>query len=247
MTTLTTRGKLTVFRCGKTISIIFLVLTNLSLFAQGRLIDKFELVAGSGVIINAGSGHAEDDRMTKYGFTFGAGSYHSFSPSFKLNFRILWELKGYKASEPYYNPYSNANEISIIERSISYLTLSLIPTVVVGSKKKALIGFGGYYSFPQSVKDIATRKDLSGNIISQVGGNTKKIPDNVHNDVGLSLSFGYRIRVTRESSFMIQVVNSVGVVYFTNAFGYDIRNHIASLLLTYNFSPKSKKLSKIGT
>ena len=117
----------------------------------------------------------------------------------------------------------NLNLLNII--CGSYLSL--------GSQKKIVSGVGGYYSFLKKATDVLTHYDENGHITSQGSLNAA---GNASYDAGVSLTFGYWIPVSGRAKCLIQVIDSFGLVYFTESFGYYIKSNTVSLVLSFNIS-----------
>ncbi len=220
----------------KVLTFVFPVLTTSCVFAQEKWIQNLEIFAGIGTIKNAGAGSTFE--LAKSSYLIGVGTSHSFSELFELNVRIASEQKGFKINEAIYNPYTNQNETIEIDRNIYCITAFAVPTFGIGSKKKLKIGIGPYFSVPYHIREYRTDRDASGNIVSQSSSGGSRVPNDVKNDFGLHLSIGYFVPFNDRNAFMIQITNSYGLIYYTNAFGRDLLNNVSTIVLSYRLKGK---------
>jgi len=199
-------------------------------FPSEKVIDEYEIVAGGGILLNRGNDYAVLDRMNKYGYSFGIGANKFLSRNFFLNVRILYDLRGFRSNENYYNIDGTPGS-TIIDRSINYVSFYFIPTVRIGSKKNIFAGVGGFYGLLDQAQDQLITKNQNNQVIST---RTLKTSENTKNDVGLSVRAGYSFNLKNNKKIKIEIVDNVGLVYFTESFGYPIKSNSLSVLLSFS-------------
>ena len=156
----------------KMLLFIFPAFAFVSLRAQEKWSQDFEVFAGVGQIDNTGSGSYMANSDTKPSCTFGIGAIHHFTPLFDLNARLGYERKGFKYSEYYYDPYVMEDRSRQIDWNIHCITLQLLPTFKIGPQRQIRFGIGPYFSVPYNTVSTFKQFDQNGNQIAQGGANT---------------------------------------------------------------------------
>lgn len=237
-----------------------------------RFIDRIEFVAGPSFSFNSGNKFVdnykddlmENKRLTKVGYSVGAGLYHPINSWLGVNGRILWEQKGSNAElNVPLNPVNNdARQIIQSIYTYEYLTFAILPQAHLGNRRRLILSVGGYYSIINSVEGyekVLTTDDnvtLEGkfngrslrgfsatgevNAISFIPG----LQSFVENDYGITLGIGYLIGIGSQNSMIIQLVDNFGLQNINKPVAIlenpPERNHTLSLIIGYVYSRPRK-------
>jgi hypothetical protein len=151
--------------------------------------------------------------QTKISYSFGVGFVHDLNAHFDIRVRLLWEQKGYverldsiNVSQP--PPYSWTH-INVNDIKINYLTLSVIPQVLLGNKSKVNIGIGPYISTVMSAK-------MDSRFYNGTPPITFQVKDLNKYDLGITLNLGYTFRFKRGMQFTIQFSDNYGVTQLSD-------------------------------
>lgn len=234
-----------------------------------RFIDKVEIFVGPSLSFNYGNKFLknyrddllENKRLPKVGFSFGAGVYHSVKKYFDINARLFFEKKGSKAelNVPFI-PDGNRYIINS-EYTYNYLTIQLIPRVLIGIKRKFSLKFGGYYSILKTIKGFESAFDTQGlvgaegsfngrywrsfNSNGQISSFTFSpgLRSFERDDFGATLGFGYSIKVKEQHKIFIELIENLGFNNINKPIleNPKERNHSVSLIVSYIFSRPGKE------
>jgi len=215
--------------------------TTVTLFGQdpspvkkGKVITHYELVFGAGALMN--NGYYSQYMTPKYGYSYGFGVGHSFSKSFELNARGLWELKGSKVkvnSNGYSSDTGPIDETYYLDTDFKYFTASLLPTFKLLRNKNLSIGAGGYYSWLRKASVNSTHVDniagtSSSYTITDMGNFQKQY------DAGFILFAGYSIPISEKSACQLQLTYNSGLVDITDVWNGSQRNKSLMLMVSFN-------------
>jgi hypothetical protein len=115
------------------------VLAQLPELRDHKVISKFEVTSGVWLLKSETGGKSNKSMI---GYSFGVGVSHTFSNTFELKGRALYELKGSKTSTHGDGVVDGIpfNTTSTITTDLYYVTLSLMPTFHFTSSKNVLAG-----------------------------------------------------------------------------------------------------------
>ncbi len=212
---------------------------NISVWAQPesfgkKLITKFELVAGAGILNNSET--REGCMLLKYGYSIGAGASHSFNESIEFGIRALWELKGSKVKREItqITPDSTKSVYTqYFDTNLNYFTALPYLTFKMGRKKNAIAGLGGYYSLLRRASVTEIRTDQLTDITTTY---RHRDIDNFQQkwDAGISVFIGYTIPVTHKSNCVVQLMYNKGLFYVRDSWNGNHRNNALLLVLSFN-------------
>ena len=211
----------------------FVVAASAQESPSNKILNRFELVAGSSFSKNKGY---LPDHDSKTGYSVGVGYYQQLSNAFYVNFRGLYESKGSAATTRYGLVDMNGSSVEIDETyttDFKYLTFYVLPTVQLGRNKNIHIGAGGYYSFLHrlSVTSYRTNSD-TGEFISE-STNTDEGYFSPDYDAGVSFQIGYSFKVGNNCRLMLQAFSNRGLVDLHNNWIGSHRNNNFGLLLSF--------------
>jgi len=208
----------------------FVVAVNAQESASGKILNRFELVAGPSFSKNSGY---LSDYDSKVGYSFGVGYYQHISKAFSINLRSLYEQKG--SSAYYYGLTDNNGPVEMTDKytaKFNYLTFYALPTLQLGRSKNIYLSAGGYYSFLQklSLNRYSTNTD-TGEFISEYTNTNKNFFDPSF-DAGVSFLIGYSFKISDKSQLMLQAFSNRGLVDLYNPAMGSQRNNTFGLMLS---------------
>jgi len=208
----------------------FVVAVNAQESASGKILNRFELVAGPSFSKNSGY---LSDYDSKAGYSFGVGYYQHISKAFSINLRSLYEQKG--SSAYYYGLTDNNGPVEMTDKyttKFNYLTFYALPTLQLGRSKNIYLSAGGYYSFLQklSLNRYSTNTD-TGEFISEYTNTNKNFFDPSF-DAGVSFLIGYSFKISDKSQLMLQAFSNRGLVDLYNPAIGSQRNNTFGLMLS---------------
>ncbi len=142
----------------------------------------------------------------RIGYSIGVGLVHTFSRYFELHARILWETKGISQktdSISFSTGTLGRATISSSEENSDYITISLLPQLILGKCSHFNVGAGGYFGLLQNSK-VNIQYYYPSRSATQKGYFN---PD----DFGLLFNFGYTCHFKNKTKFTIQFSNSYGL------------------------------------
>lgn len=210
--------------------ILFFISSQILCFSQDTLsfekyypkpkITSFEILVGinfatirgiSPTIGSVGNGlYYSTTPSYNTGYSLGVGLVHTFSKHFELHAKFLWETKGInQKTDSILLSVSNGNllgtaTISSENTSVSYITISILPQLLLGKKSHFNIGVGGYFGILQDSKTTIEYYYPVPRSIRQ-GGYFNE------NDFGLLFNLGYTFYFKKNMRFTLQLINSYGL------------------------------------
>lgn len=199
-------------------------------FHRRTLISKYEVTGGAG-LLNSSSYYASYG--TGIGYSFGVGVSHTFSKSFDLKARILYELKG-STTRTRAILYQNGTETDItrvLRTDLYYLTLAVLPTFHITSNRKVVIGAGGFYSFNRDVNLIEARTDNMTGITATITHNSPNAL--LENDFGASIYGGYLFSLSGETDLTLMLHYNKSLTDYVDALNTWQRNNVILISVTF--------------
>ncbi len=185
--------------------------------------------------------------MSKIGFSGGVGVVHNFSNHFELSARLLWERKGVEEKTDSIAITSSGTLIgngTIASRNTQndYITISIMPQLLLGKHARINIGVGGYSSVLKESRIVDEYVYPSPHSAYSRGNYDKY-------DFGLSFNIGYTFPLVK-NVFSIQFLNSYGINQISSlGSNYpsfpSLYNNSYSLMLGIRFSKKKFKLTQL--
>ncbi len=198
-----------------------------------KKIDQIDILTGFGFSKNSGT--FEDFMSPKFVYSLGLGLSHTFTNSFSIQTRVLWELKGSIVKTTAFEVNSD-NSGSLYSRtynsSFKYYTFSLLPTFKIGQKNNIVLGGGGYYSLLKKGLIKVKKIDQATNVESNYEVRDQRNFD-VKYDAGVTIFAGYMLPIKEKRSCSLHIMYNKGLVsLFDGLNGYQ-RNNTVSFLLSY--------------
>jgi hypothetical protein len=193
----------------------------------------FEIIGGASLLRN--TGYYGDFMSPKFGYSAGVGFNYSFTPTFSISTRGLWELKGSKSEQESVEYVPNVDPLYgtyALNTNFNYLTLSVLPTFKVGRTKRISLGVGGYYSFLQRAEVTRTYTDHATNTTtSQSFGDLGNFSPKY--DVGVSVFAGYTFKFIGKSNCSVIAMYNNGLVDIEDPWNGYQRNNSLQLMLVF--------------
>jgi Outer membrane protein beta-barrel domain len=205
-----------------------------------RGIDPFVSSAG-------GASYYSTSVFNKTGFNLGFGLIHNFSKRFALHARASWEIKGViqktdsLSLSPSTGMLMNVAPLYTNETINDYITISLIPQLLIGKRSNINIGAGGYFSFLEESK-IIYRYTFFGQGFSNTQGKFDKY------DFGLSFNTGYSFSLKSHLKLTIQATCNYGIIQISSWRANSLPplyNTSYSILIGMRFMNRKNKLGVI--
>jgi hypothetical protein len=190
-----------------------------------RLISRVELLAGANFIYTKEK--YDENRVEKYGYTFGLNLAHSFGESpLDINLKLGYEQKGWNSM--FYSPYNPTVTQKVIRmESLNYITLSLF--ALYSPIKNLSIGFGAYYGH---LNRFILKYELYFNdsLVSKFSGRPDPSPSFKRSDAGTLFVIRYDFKVKGKQIF-IQIENNLGLYLINQPVIEDKANRTYSVLI----------------
>ena len=205
-----------------------------------RLISEIELLFGPSIIYPRGDKFTKKNRVPKLGVCATLGFTHQFSPRFGINLKAIYESKGLKAIYYSFNADYNppATQKGVMDITLNYATISLLPRYFLGRKLKLYTGVGPYLSYLLTEKYYAELY-INASLITKSG--SRPDPDLYYKkiDAGLTSIVGYNSQINAKRDFSIQFAWNLGLMNVNNPALYPIlSNNSFSLLLGVSLHKK---------
>lgn len=148
--------------------------------------------------------------MNLTGYSFGIGVIHSFTQRFEIQARLFWERKGYKEkTDSITLSSSTSSVVSIGSRSkqstkSDYLTFSVVPQLLLGTRSHFNLGIGGYFGILEKSRVVIQYNTQTPHQVLFQGAYTE-------HDYGLSLNAGYTVCFKSVNQITIQLSGSYGL------------------------------------
>lgn len=193
--------------------VVFSVLTNTVVsqviensWDTRKLVDQIEIFAGPGLLYPkpAYDFGASNDRLIKIGYSVGVGVTFGIGPKFGVESDIAYDRRGIKNS----NNLSN-DVLATVNVSNDYVTLSVLPSMVVGPARRFTFGVGPYFAHLTSSKATLSYDSING---THSSFNAQTSDYYRQFDLGLVLSVKYSFFIHRRV-FIIRIINSSGLIY----------------------------------
>ncbi len=208
--------------------IVFTVFLFSSLFVNAQQLGRFEVLLGTGLLVNHGSAELAIGRQTKMGYQIGIAWEQPITKQTTTAFRLLWDRKGFKEKQGYIDITDQTRGFVALDRTVNYLTIALVPTIKVGHTNWH-VGAGGYYGFLSSSRDHLMHLDENNRLKREAKLNSKS---SAANDVGFQIELRYSWKVKRYS-LSLHFGGTVGVVDFTQSFfGQSVKHSSVNAMFT---------------
>lgn len=144
------------------------------------------------------------------GYSLGVGLVHTFSKHFELHAKFLWETKGINQKTDSLllsvstSSILGAATISSQNTNGNYITISILPQLLLGKRSHFNIGVGGYFGILQQSKTTIEYFYPVPRSVTQIGYFNK-------DDFGLVFNLGYTFYFKKDTRFTIQFVNNYGI------------------------------------
>jgi hypothetical protein len=147
--------------------------------------------------------HLRKNLQNKAGFSAGIGIARTIGRKFEIYSRILWERKGFREGWDSVTQTAISSPTSSSGHSTNndYLTIALLPQLVIGTSVHLSIGAGGYFGILTSTKT----KDEYAYYAAYSNSSFENL------DYGLSFSATCRFSLSRKSDFVAQLISSRGL------------------------------------
>lgn len=196
-----------------------------------RFIDKWELLAGPSLIIPDGKDqlgtnpHINSSYNSILGYSVGLGLIHT-EKKFEIRARVLWDQRGYQ--QKITNKEVNSLYEFADDRIIKYVTVSVLPTIVIGRNTKVQFFLGASYSKLSSLKSTQTTY-LNGQLLQVYRTTTTVGTSDDVADVVAGLGYKLFARNNYELLLLLQAnhdfidtVNGNGQVISNNSFNLNL-------------------------
>jgi len=194
--------------------------------------------------------------------SFGLGAYHPINDHIEINFRILYERKGYR-SELNTTLGSNSRAYAESDYTYSYFTIPITAKLFIDKKRRFAISLGGYISRLKSVRatekffntleNMHTESSFIGRTIVgfDIDGGINRaafipgLQGFEYQDYGAVVGVSYEFKINDRSSLLFQLIDNYGFANiskpnFTALPSPYERNHTVSIMIGYVYHRKSK-------
>ena len=170
----------------------------------GKLVDQIEIFAGPSLLYpKPAYEFPGDERRMKMGYTLGLAVTFGVGPKFGVESNLSFERKGIE------NSSDMPNDVLVtVDVSNDYVTLSVLPSLVVGPARRFTFGVGTYFSYLVGSKVALTYDSING---THSSFNSQTLDYYRQFDFGLVVSAKYSFFVRRRE-FFIRIINSSGLM-----------------------------------
>jgi hypothetical protein len=203
-------------------------------YLRKRLISKFEITAGGGLLK---SDTYYSNTATRFGYSFGGGVSHAFSKTLELKARVLYEKKGSRTVSN--AAYVKDGQISYTTRDVTTnlncLTISVMPTIHILPKKNIVFGVGAFYGLLKKAEVIAVITDRNNPANNRTNTLTDLRNFPVKYEYGFSGYAGYVLPLSKKYDLTFMLHYNRSLNQFEDFYSTWQRNNVLLLSATFGF------------
>ncbi|HEY5750380.1 MAG TPA: outer membrane beta-barrel protein [Chryseolinea sp.] len=203
-------------------------------YLRKRLISKFEVTAGAGLLK---SDTWSSNSATRFGYSFGGGVSHAFSKTLELKVRVLYEKKGSRTvnSATYIRDSLVSHTSRDVTTNLHYLTFSAMPTIHILPKKNLVFGIGAFYGLLKKAEVIAVITDLNNPANNRTNILTDPYNFPIKFEYGFSGYAGYILPLSKKYDLTFMLHYNKSRNQFEDFYNTWQQNNVFLLSATFGF------------